>query len=47
MELLDELNSAGLTIVVITHDPVVASRASRTITIMDGVLSERREAHRG
>jgi putative ABC transport system ATP-binding protein len=46
MELLDELNSAGLTIVVITHDRVVASRASRTIAIRDGVMSERREVHR-
>jgi putative ABC transport system ATP-binding protein len=39
MELLDELNAAGLTIVVITHDPVVAARAGRTIAIRDGVLS--------
>ena len=36
MELLDELNAAGFTIVVITHDPGVAAHASRTIAISDG-----------
>jgi putative ABC transport system ATP-binding protein len=41
MELLDELNAAGFTIVVITHDASVASHARRTIAISDGVLSER------
>jgi putative ABC transport system ATP-binding protein len=41
MELLDELNAAGFTIVVITHDAGVASHARRAIAISDGVLSER------
>jgi len=41
MELLDELNAAGYTIVVITHDAQVAAHAGRTIEISDGVLSER------
>jgi putative ABC transport system ATP-binding protein len=41
MELIDELNAAGFTIVVITHDASVASHARRTIAIGDGVLSER------
>lgn len=40
MDLLDELNAAGFTIVVITHDLIVATHASRTVTISDGVLSE-------
>ena len=44
MELLDELNEAGFTIVVITHDPSVAAHAGRTIAMSDGVLSERVEA---
>jgi len=41
MELLDELNAAGYTIVVITHDARVAAHAGRAIEISDGVLSER------
>ena len=41
MELLDQLNAAGFTIVVITHDANVASHAGRTIAISDGALSER------
>jgi putative ABC transport system ATP-binding protein len=44
MDLLDQLNAAGFTIVVITHDTGVAAHAGRTITISDGVLSERIEA---
>ena len=40
MDLLDQLNAAGFTIVVITHDVSVAAHAGRTITISDGVLSE-------
>jgi putative ABC transport system ATP-binding protein len=36
--LLDELSSAGLTIVVITHDDAVASRAHRRIGILDGQI---------
>jgi putative ABC transport system ATP-binding protein len=44
MELLDQLNAAGFTIVVITHDVQVAAHARRAVDISDGVLSERREA---
>ena len=41
MGLLDELNSDGFTIVVITHDLAVAAHARRMIAISDGRLSER------
>ena len=41
MDLLDQLNSGGLTIVIITHDAGVAGHASRTVAISDGILSER------
>jgi putative ABC transport system ATP-binding protein len=44
MEVLDQLNAAGYTIVVITHDPTVAAHTRRMVTISDGVLSERIEA---
>ncbi len=47
MDLIDQLNAAGFTIVVITHDATVASRARRTIAIGDGVLAERIEAAHG
>ena len=40
MELLDRLNAAGFTIVVITHDPGVAAHAHRVVAISDGLLSE-------
>jgi len=40
MDLLDQLNGAGFTIVVITHDASVAAHAGRTVAISDGVLSE-------
>ena len=40
MDLLDQLNAAGFTIVVITHDVSVAAHGGRTIAISDGVLSE-------
>jgi putative ABC transport system ATP-binding protein len=40
MDLLDQLNAAGFTIVVITHDTSVAAHARRTVTISDGMLSE-------
>jgi len=47
MELLDQLNAAGFTIVVITHDQAAASHAGRMIAISDGVLSQRAGADHG
>jgi putative ABC transport system ATP-binding protein len=44
MELLDQLNAAGFTIVVITHDVQVAAHARRAVDISDGVPSERHKA---
>ncbi|WP_341955339.1 ABC transporter ATP-binding protein [Microbacterium sp. LWH13-1.2] len=40
MELFEELNDDGLTLIVITHDDAVARRARRSIRIADGRLSE-------
>ncbi|MCJ1679294.1 ABC transporter ATP-binding protein [Streptomyces sp. APSN-46.1] len=39
LALLDELHRAGMTVLVITHDPEVAARGHRTITLHDGRLS--------
>ncbi len=40
LTLLDHLHTAGLTVVVITHDPTIAARAERNLIISDGVVSE-------
>ena len=45
MDLLDQLNEAGFTIVVITHDAGVGAHAGRTVAISDGILSERAGVH--
>jgi putative ABC transport system ATP-binding protein len=36
MDLLSELHQEGLTLVLVTHDPTVAARADRLITVKDG-----------
>jgi putative ABC transport system ATP-binding protein len=36
IELLEQLNEAGTTIVVITHDPEVAGRLDRQVQVLDG-----------
>ncbi|MEM9135147.1 MAG: ABC transporter ATP-binding protein [Actinomycetota bacterium] len=38
LELFDELHHRGLTLLVITHDPSVAERAQRIVSIRDGRL---------
>jgi len=40
MDLLDDLNKQGQTIIVITHDHSVALRAKRYMRIQDGVLTQ-------
>jgi ABC-type lipoprotein export system ATPase subunit len=39
-DLLESLHRAGATLVVITHNPAVASRAQRQIAIRDGELTD-------
>jgi putative ABC transport system ATP-binding protein len=39
MALFDELHSQGLTVIMVTHDPQVAQRARRIITLHDGKIS--------
>ena len=38
--LLEELNQEGLTLVVVTHDPALAARAQRVVTLRDGRQAE-------
>ena len=43
LELIDNLNGAGKTIIMVTHEPEVGHRAKRTIRLKDGlVLSDER-----
>ena len=39
MDVLGELHRAGMTIVMVTHDPLIAAHAQRTITISDGKIA--------
>jgi putative ABC transport system ATP-binding protein len=38
MELLEQINAAGTTIVMVTHDPDLANRAKREVRVRDGVI---------
>lgn len=40
MKLLNELHTEGRTIVMVTHDPSIASHASRICVMRDGILTE-------
>jgi putative ABC transport system ATP-binding protein len=40
LDLVDELNADGVTVLTITHDPGTAARARRALHISDGVLRE-------
>ena len=40
MELLEEINSQGTTILMVTHDPELAARAQRNVHIIDGQVSD-------
>ncbi|HEU0153637.1 MAG TPA: ABC transporter ATP-binding protein [Arenimonas sp.] len=40
MELLEQINAEGTTIVMVTHDPELAARAARNVHIVDGQVSD-------
>jgi len=40
MEILEDINRKGNTVIVVTHDPTIAKRAKRMIRIQDGVVRE-------
>lgn len=44
MELLTEINKEGKTVIIITHDPIVAAYCKRVITISDGEIIKSDEA---
>jgi putative ABC transport system ATP-binding protein len=41
LDLLGHLNEQGVTVIVVTHDPSVASRAERVIVLVDGRVARR------
>lgn len=41
LDLLDHMNEAGLTLIVVTHDPNVARRADRVVVLVDGHVARR------
>jgi putative ABC transport system ATP-binding protein len=40
MELFDRLNRGGQTVILVTHDPMVAAHARRIVRLVDGLVSE-------
>jgi putative ABC transport system ATP-binding protein len=45
LDLLDDLNHAGMTLIVVTHDPNVARRADRVLVLRDGEIVRRVDGH--
>jgi putative ABC transport system ATP-binding protein len=41
LDLLDQMNDDGLTLIVVTHDPKVAHRADRIVVLVDGRIERR------
>ena len=39
VEILENLNRSGITLLVVTHDPELAARAAREIRMVDGKVS--------
>jgi putative ABC transport system ATP-binding protein len=40
MDLLSQLNKAGTTLIVVTHDPKLAEYSNKTIMLLDGEVSD-------
>jgi putative ABC transport system ATP-binding protein len=47
MDLLEEINAAGTSILMVTHNPELAKRAHRHVEIVDGKISQSRYLERG
>ncbi len=46
LEILEQMNAAGLTLIVVTHDPAVARRARRVLVLKDGRVVYRGQGSR-
>ena len=46
MELLEQINARGTTIIMVTHDPELAQRAHRNVHILDGRVNDFRSYDR-
>jgi len=46
LQILDDLHDAGTTIIMVTHEPTVAERFDRVITLRDGLVVEDRQTGR-
>jgi putative ABC transport system ATP-binding protein len=40
IQLIEEMNRAGLTVVIVTHDPSIGERARRRVSLRDGAIVE-------
>jgi putative ABC transport system ATP-binding protein len=40
MDLLEQINEMGTTVIMVTHDPELARRAHRNVHIVDGQISD-------
>ncbi len=45
VNILEELNSRGITLIIVTHDPELGKRAKRRIQMMDGKVSGDTDSH--
>jgi putative ABC transport system ATP-binding protein len=47
LDIFDDLNARGITLIFVTHDPEVAVRAKRTVLLRDGLIeSDRNNGHK-
>lgn len=47
INIFQELNEKGVTIIIVTHEPYIARKARRTITIRDGIIESDNINHEG